>query len=103
MRTRHLNALFALVCCVSLALAYFAESGASSQAPAPPAPALDKLPAGWHTASPREEIRPAFSYNPTGGPKKTGAFVITNDEREGLHGYFHTTIPVTGGKHYRFH
>jgi predicted amidohydrolase len=62
-----------------------------------------KFPAGWETAAPRDEIRPAFAFDPAGGPKKDGAFIITHDEREGLHGYFHTTIPVTGGAYYRFH
>jgi predicted amidohydrolase len=62
-----------------------------------------KLPSGWETAAPRDEIRPSFAFDPAGGPNKNGAFIITHDEREGLHGYFHTTLPVAGGHHYRFH
>ena len=59
-------------------------------------------PAGWTTATPREEIRPAFSYDTTGGPQGEGAFVISSDQREGLMGHWTSTLPVTGGQHYRF-
>jgi predicted amidohydrolase len=105
MRTRRLPWVLALLCGGALAAAHLTGGAAD---PAPPAAApvaanLDKLPAGWQTAAPRDEIRPAFSFDPTGGPKKDGAFVITHDDREGLHGYFHKTFPVTGGKYYRFH
>src|SRR5438132_11135679 len=66
----------------------------------------DELPAavaaGWHTSAPREEIRPHFSLDPKGGPRKSGCLVITHDNREGLHGWFYKTYPVTGGKNYRF-
>ena len=55
------------------------------------------LPDGWLPAAPRDEIRPRFAYDATGGPSGKGAFVITHDEREGLHGYVHTTLPVEGG------
>jgi predicted amidohydrolase len=73
---------------------------------APPA-APDKLteeaiPAGWKAVSPRDEIRPRFSFSPTGGPKKDGALIIVADDREGLHGWFEKSFPVTGGKHYQF-
>ncbi len=72
-------------------------------APPSTAPAAKTaLPPGWEMASPREEIRPAFSFDPTGGPKADGSFIITADEREGLHGWFQKAFPVTGGKHYRF-
>jgi predicted amidohydrolase len=60
-------------------------------------------PDGWQTVAPREEIRPAFSYEPRGGPNHAGCFVITQDQREGLDGWFQKTIPVTGGKYYAFH
>src|SRR5690348_8483171 len=70
-------------------------------AAAPAGPAV--FPAGWTTHAPRDEIRPAFSYDPSGGPKKDGAFVITHDRRDGLHGWVQKTVPVEGGKHYRFH
>jgi predicted amidohydrolase len=60
------------------------------------------LPPGWTTAAPREEIRPAFRYDATGGRGGRGAFIIESDSREGLHGYWQKAFPVEGGKHYRF-
>ena len=62
----------------------------------PAAPVADEgqLPPGWTAASPRDEIRPGFAFDPAGGPKKGGAFVITADDREGLHGWFQKTFPV---------
>ena len=60
------------------------------------------LPAGWQTMSPRDELKPRFSFNPKGGPKGEGTFVIAHDEREGLHGWFQKSFPVEGNKHYRF-
>lgn len=59
-------------------------------------------PGGWTTASPREEIQPAFHFDPVGGPKHDGSFVIDSDAREGLVGRWTKTFPVTGGQHYRF-
>lgn len=59
-------------------------------------------PAGWSSQSPRDELRPEFSYDPQGGPNRKGAFVIEHDKRDGLHGWWQQTLPVTGGKHYRF-
>ncbi len=64
--------------------------------------AKDHAPAGWTTAASRDEIRPQFSYNKTGGPDGNGTFVIEHDEREGLDGYWKKTVPVEGGKYYRF-
>ena len=60
------------------------------------------LPEGWTTHAPRDEIRPEFSYDPKAGPNGAGAFVITHDAREGLHGWFQKPFPVAGGKHYKF-
>jgi len=60
------------------------------------------IPVGWQTMSPRDELRPKFSYDPKGGPKRNGAFVIVQDEREGLHGWFQKSFAVEGGKTYRF-
>jgi predicted amidohydrolase len=82
----------------------FVQAGCS--APARPAAPPDKpadIPSDWQTASPRDEIRPKFAFDPAGGPKKDGALVITSDDREGLHGYFHKSFPVTGDKYYAFH
>jgi predicted amidohydrolase len=66
------------------------------------APASAPAPAGWTAAAPREEIRPAFTFEPHGGIDGKGAWVIRADRREGLHGWWSRTFPVTGGKHYRF-
>jgi predicted amidohydrolase len=62
----------------------------------------DGPPDGWSTAAPRDEIRPAFTYDATGGPDGTGCFTIKADRREGLAGYWKKSFPVTGGRHYRF-
>jgi predicted amidohydrolase len=59
-------------------------------------------PNGWTTAAPRDEIRPAFAYDPAGGPDGKGCLTIKADGREGLDGWWTKTFPVTGGKHYRF-
>jgi hypothetical protein len=57
---------------------------------------------GWQTMAPREEIRPAFSIDPRGGPKRAGSMVITHDRREGLDGWYQKSFPVNGGVCYRF-
>ena len=59
-------------------------------------------PTGWQAVSPRDEIRPTFSFDPKGGTSGTGALVIAADGREGLQGWWQKPFPVTGGKHYRF-
>src|SRR3989441_9479358 len=56
----------------------------------------------WAAAAPREEIRPQFERTETGGKSGHGALAIRADEREGLHGWWQKTFPVTGGRHYRF-
>ncbi|MBI2421552.1 MAG: carbon-nitrogen hydrolase family protein [Candidatus Hydrogenedentes bacterium] len=59
-------------------------------------------PEGWETISIREETRPAFTYEPEGGPDRSSAFIITSDEREGLDGRWARSFPVEGGQHYHF-
>jgi|ERR1043166_8197727 predicted amidohydrolase len=59
-------------------------------------------PDGWSPASPRDEIRPAFSFNKHGGPNKNGGFVIRADSREGLDGHWTKSFPVKGGEYYQF-
>lgn len=104
MRFRHLSVASAVLACGALTAALLTgRSAETAPHPLTVPVVLNKLPAGWETAAPREEIRPDFSYDPTGGPKKDGAFVITHDEREGLHGYFHKSFSVVGGKFYHFH
>jgi predicted amidohydrolase len=58
--------------------------------------------AGWAPASPRDEIRPQFDLDPTGGPDRRPALLIRADSREGLDGCWKRTFPVTPGRHYRF-
>lgn len=57
---------------------------------------------GWTTAGPREEIRPKFQREETGGKSGHGELAILADEREGLHGWWEKTFSVTGGRYYRF-
>jgi predicted amidohydrolase len=59
-------------------------------------------PAGWTTAAPRPEIRPAFSYEAASGVEGQGVFVIKADAREGLDGCWTKSFPVTPEKFYRF-
>src|SRR5262249_5952312 len=59
-------------------------------------------PEGWSTQSPRDELRPAFRYEPAGGPSHRGSFVIEADEREGLIGGWAKAFPVQGGRYYKF-
>jgi predicted amidohydrolase len=59
------------------------------------------IPDDWEAKSPRDEIRPWFSFEPKGGPKNAGALVIIHDEREGLDGWFQKSFPVSGGEFYR--
>ena len=61
------------------------------------------LPGGWQAVSPRDEIRPAFSFEPAGGPAGSGSFTVTHDRRSGLDGWFQKTFSVEGGGCYRFH
>lgn len=85
--------LFTLVFIASLAHVAFvgAEVGGPSDAPE-----------GWQTVAARDEIRPAFSFNPKGGPAGRGSLVIRADEREGLDGHWIKTFSVKGGQHYQF-
>src|SRR5262245_29038109 len=59
-------------------------------------------PAGWTEAAPRDEIRPAFAFDARGGLDGKGCWTIRADRREGQHGWWTKTVPVEGGKHYRF-
>ncbi len=59
-------------------------------------------PPGWTTFAPRDEIKPAFSFDSNGGPKHDGSFVIDSGAQEGFQGRWTKTFLVEGGKHYRF-
>lgn len=59
-------------------------------------------PDGWTADAPRDEVRPALTYQPAGGRDGHGAFVIQHDDREGLHGFWSRKFEVRGGQHYHF-
>jgi predicted amidohydrolase len=79
--------LFAALVASPLNLAFTAEPAA---------------PEGWIAKSPRDEIRPAFSYLPQGGPQQSGSLALEADQREGLFGWWEKTFEVAGGKWYKF-
>jgi hypothetical protein len=71
--------LLCLFACVAALVAVGPVRGAPPSATAQP-------PEDWKTASPRDEIRPAFSYDPAGGRDGHGCLRIEADGREGLDG-----------------
>jgi predicted amidohydrolase len=81
---------------VPVVLAVLASCSAPAGNDAAPAPQ------GWTPASPREEIRPAFRFDPHGGRDGKGGFIVQHDRREGLQGCWVRTYGVEGGKYYRF-
>jgi predicted amidohydrolase len=87
-------------------VAYIVSMPGSAISAAPPETSTLKsgpaLPPGWTVESPRDEIRPEFSFDPMGGPKQAGSFVIRHDERDGLDGWFEKSFSITGGEFYRF-
>lgn len=75
---------------------------AAGRALAAEAPGTRTAPDGWSAESPRDEIRPAFAYEPKGGADGRGCLVIAADHRQGLDGYWKKEFPVVGGKSYHF-
>lgn len=63
---------------------------------------LKTLPAGWTTAALRDEIKPLFSYEPTGGRGGREGFIVSGDQRDGTSGWWQKTFGVEGGKTYSF-
>lgn len=59
-------------------------------------------PDDWQAGAPREEIRPAFHREAGGGREGSGALWIDARGFDGAHGWWSRTLPVEGGKHYRF-
>ncbi|MGH9846355.1 MAG: carbon-nitrogen hydrolase family protein, partial [Blastocatellia bacterium] len=92
MKLRSLLFTLSLICLTQLAIAQGVVRNSGSAG----------VPDGWLPASPREEIRPEFAYQPAGGRDGTGSLVITADVREGLDGFWMKSFPVMGGRHYRF-
>ena len=56
----------------------------------------------WMAVAPRGEIRPEFAMKGSGGKSGNGALVISADQREGLHGWWEKSFPITNGLYYRF-
>jgi predicted amidohydrolase len=56
----------------------------------------------WQHGTPREEIAPAFVYEPNSGRDGTASLAIQSDARDGLTGQWFKTVPVQGGQYYRF-
>lgn len=56
----------------------------------------------WTPKAPREEIRPEFERTEAGGRSGHGTLVIRADGREGLHGWWQKTFPITGQQYYQF-
>lgn len=52
--------------------------------------------------SARDEIRPQFSFDKTGGVNKTGALRISTDSQPGMDGHWQKNFPVQGSQWYRF-
>lgn len=92
----------ALILGVVSAVIATAFSTSAAEPPATAAPHGEHFQAGWQPAAPREEIRPAFSFDAGGGPKRQGAFVIAAADSVGQHGWFQKAFPIAGGKSYRF-
>ena len=60
-------------------------------------------PEGWEALSPRDELRPQFSYHPKAGPSGENCFAIRTGQLDGLDGHWAKAFPVKGGQWYRFH
>ncbi len=57
---------------------------------------------GWEARSARDEIRPSFSFDATGGPNRNGALVVETGAQDGLDGHWEKNFEVEGGRWYRF-
>jgi hypothetical protein len=64
--------------------------------------AHDDPPAAWTAHAPRAEIKPVFSYHRHGGLEDAPIWTIQADDSGGNAGWWQTTLPVEGGKHYKF-
>jgi predicted amidohydrolase len=58
---------------------------------------------GWEARSARDEIRPEFSFDASGGPERSGSLVVETGGQEGLDGHWEKTFEIEGGRWYRFH
>ena len=58
---------------------------------------------GWDALAARDEVRPKFSFDESGGPTRNGSLVIETGAQAGLDGHWAKTFDVEGGRWYRFH
>ena len=65
-------------------------------------PALSNSEIGWTHSGPREEVLPVFEFHSHGGPQHAGSLITLSDKRDGLHGWWERTVPVEGGRYYKF-
>src|SRR4051794_3053310 len=86
-----------LIAGTAMALAASAVSNQARAASADATPALQK---DWKSGAPRDEIRPEFAIEASGGPERRGCLVIRTGARDGLDGWWSRTFPIVGGKHY---
>ncbi|MBS0211150.1 MAG: carbon-nitrogen hydrolase family protein [Planctomycetes bacterium] len=57
----------------------------------------------WTTNAPRDEIKPRFALDAHAGHGGAPALTIDAAGFDGAHGWWTTSMPVEGGKYYRFH
>jgi len=62
----------------------------------------EDAPDGWTAESPRDEIRPHFSWESDGGPDGHGCFVMVATGKSENMGQWMRTFPVVGGQHVSF-
>jgi len=93
-----------MITCVVIALAIvLAHSGVSTAGEH----TTVKSPEGWTVESPRDEICPQTTYEPSGGPNGAGCFVMRAKSplkkvQSGNIGQWTRTVKVSGGQHYSF-
>ena len=63
---------------------------------------IENAPEGWTSFAKRDEVRPQFRYDQSGGPAGEPVLVIAADGREGLDGAWVKSYFLEGGATYRF-
>ena len=58
---------------------------------------------GWDARAARDEIRPKFSFDKSGGPNQNGSLVIETGSQDGQDGHWAKSFKIDGGRWYRFH
>lgn len=88
---------------VILSLAFMLVCFAQTQADEPAPFTVELGGQSWTAHAPRDEIKPAFSFTSATDSDLKSSLIIDAKDIEGAHGWWQTTVPVTGGKYYRFH